>query len=912
MAVRFPLRSGVLFSALAGLTLLLAPAGLAAQSTGTVTGKVTDLQTGDPVVGARLYVIGNLTTATTRTDGTYRIVLPAGAQELRVSAIGYSTARAPLTVTAGGTATQDFTLERAAIALEEIAVTGTRRTERSAIDQAVPVDVLTQEEIRLTGRTETAQILQALAPSLNFPRATIADGTDHSRPATLRGLGADQVLVLVNGKRRHTSALINVNGTVGRGQGMVDLNAIPSSAIDRIEILRDGAAAQYGSDAIAGVINIILKAGAPDELTAMTGQTAPGDGNVVNLNATKKLGWGDDGFVQLAAEFRDRGYTNRTLPDRRTQYFAGDPKNSDPRFIHQINHRQGDADTRDFVGFLNLGKQIGAKTELYSTVGWSRRGGNAPGFFRRANDNRTVRAIYPDGFLPFIHTTIYDGSAVAGLRGDMKGWSWDLSAGYGRNSFRFDIKNTANVSLGAQSPTEFYAGTLVFRQLTANLDLVKGFDVGLASPLNIAIGGEFRSDGYQIKEGEPDSWRNGGVNVLDGPNAGALPPIGAQVFPGFKPALVPNSPLPGDAVNESRNNVAGYIDLEANVSKELVLGAAARAEHYSDFGSTSDYKVSGRFEPAPGLAFRAAFSTGFRAPSLGQSWFSSTATNFVAGVPTDNRTFPVSNPVAEALGASPLKAESSNNTSAGVAFYPLKGLTLTADYYKITIKDRIVLSGTFNQPAVVTFLQNNGFQGVGGARFFTNAIDTRTAGVDIVAGYGFAIGEDAQLRLTAGFNHTKNEITHVEPTPGVLAAFSETLLDRIERTRIEKGQPRDNFNLSGILTWKDWVLNYRTQRFGEVTSFGAPADGSLDQTFRAKWISDVSVGYTHNRTLSFIIGADNVWDVYPDRNNNDGPIATNPNTTNGGNSNFGIFPYNGISPFGFNGRFAYIKVSWGY
>ena len=900
MAVRLPARSSLL-AAFAGLALLAAPR-LSAQS-GPVTGKVTDQQTGDPVSGARVYVIGNLTTATTRTDGSYRIALAPGAHELRVSAIGYATARATVTITAAGSTTQDFALERAAVALEEIAVTGTRRTDRSAIDQAVPVDVLTQEEIRLTGRTETAQILQSLAPSLNFPRATIKDGTDHSRPATLRGLGSDQVLVLINGKRRHTSALINVNGSIGRGQGMVDLNAIPSSAIDRIEILRDGAAAQYGSDAIAGVINIILKAGASDELTAMTGQTAQGDGNVVNLNATKALGWGDNGFIQFAGEFRDREFTNRTLPDRRTQYFAGDPKNTDPRFVNQINHRQGDADTRDVVGFLNLGKQLGAKTEVYSTVGWSRRGGNAPGFFRRANDNRTVRAIYPDGFLPFIHSTIYDGSAVAGLRGDVSGWGWDLSAGYGRNSFRFDIKNTANVSLGAQSPTEFYAGSMVFRQLTTNLDLVKGFNIGLASPLNVAIGGEFRSDGYQIKEGEPDSYRDGGVLILDGPNAGQLPALGAQVFPGFKPT---------DAVDKSRNNVAGYIDLEANVSKALVLGAAARAEHYSDAGGTSDYKVSGRFEPTAGLAFRAAFSTGFRAPSLGQSWFSSTATNFVAGVPTDNRTFPVSDPVAVALGATPLKPESSKNTSAGIAFYPLKGLTITADYYKITIQDRIVLSGTFNQAAVVTFLQSQGFTGVGGARFFTNAIDTRTAGVDLVAGYGFEVGQNAQLRLTAGFNHTKNEITHVEPTPGVLEAFSETLMDRIERTRIELGQPEDNFNLSGILTWKKWMFNYRTQRFGEVVEFGAPADGSLDQTFRAKWVSDVSVGYTHNKQLSIIIGADNVWDVYPDRNNNDGPIATNPNTTNGGNSNFGIFPYNGISPFGFNGRFAYVKVSWGY
>ena len=895
MAVRSAALRGVVMSVLAWLAMLAVPGILAAQS-GTVSGKVTDQQTGEPLASARVYIVGGLTVAVTRGDGTYRLAVPAGSHDLRVSAIGYTTGRAAVQVTAGGTVTQDFALERAAVALAEIAVTGSRRTERSAVDQPVPVDILTQEEIRQTGRTETAQIIQQLAPSFNFPRATVGDGTDHTRPATLRGLGADQVLVLVNGKRRHTSALINVNGTVGRGQGMVDLNAIPSSAIDRIEILRDGAAAQYGSDAIAGVINIILKANATDELSLELGQTAEGDGNLINLNGTRNFTWGDNGFLQLAAEFRDRGYTNRSLRDPRTQYFAGDPKNSDPLFVNQINHRQGDADTRDLGAFLNLGKQVGTTTELYAFAGFGRRSGHAAGFWRRALDDRTVRAIYPNGFLPFIYSTIYDGSAVAGLKGDMRGWNWDLSAGYGRNSFRFDIKNTANVSLGAQSPTEFYAGTLAFGQFTGNLDLVKGFNVGLASPLNVAFGGEFRSDNYQIKEGEPDSYRDGGVRIAGGPNNNGIAPIGSQVFPGFRPA---------DAVSKSRNNVGGYIDLESNVTSMLVLGAAARAEHYSDFGKTGDYKISGRLEPAKGLAFRAAFSSGFRAPSLGQSWFSSTATNFVAGVPTDNRTFPVSDPVAIALGATPLKSETSHNTSAGVAFYPLRGLSVTLDYYKIVIKDRIVLSGTFNQPAVVTFLQQQGFTGVGGARFFTNAVDTRTSGIDVVAGYGFPIGASTNLRMTAGFNKTKNVVTKVQPTPGVLAAFQETLFDRVERARIEKGQPNTNFNLGAIVTRKAWTFNARTQRYGKVTSFGTPVDGSLDQTFEPKLITDLSASYSHNRTLTLMLGADNIFDVYPDKNS----VGS---ATVGGNANFGIFPYNGISPFGFNGRFAYVRAIWAY
>ena len=889
----FPFFRRGLAALLLGVLALL-PGRLLSQSA-TVTGKVTDRQTGEPLVSARVFAVGGLSVAVTRGDGTYRLSVPAGTAELRATAIGYTTGRATVPAGAGAAVRHDFAMERAAVALEEIAVTGSRRTERSAVDQPVPVDILTREEMRETGRTETAQIIQQLAPSFNFPRTTIGDGTDHTRPATLRGLGADQVLVLVNGKRRHTSALINVNGTIGRGQGMVDLNAIPASAIERIEILRDGAAAQYGSDAIAGVINIILKGNATDELALELGQTARGDGNLVNLHGTYNQGLGG-GFLQLAGEVRDRGYTNRSLPDPRVQYFTGDPRNSDPNLVNRINHRQGDAATRDVSFVLNGGKEIGATTELYGFAGWGRRTGHAAGFFRRALDDRTVRAIYPDGFLPFIYSTIYDGSAVAGAKGDLRGWSWDLSGGYGRNSFRFDVKNSANVTLGAQSPTEFYAGTLVFGQLTGNLDVSKGFAVGLASPVNVAVGAEFRSDNYQIKAGEPDSYRDGGVKIQGGPNHGKDAAIGAQVFPGFRPT---------DAVNKSRRSIAGYVDLETNVTSWLVLGAAARAEHYSDFGGTTTYKASTRIEPLDGVAFRAAYSTGFRAPSLGQSWFSSTATNFVNGIPTDNRTFPVSDPVARALGATDLEPETSRNASAGIAFYPVRGLSVTADYYQIEIDDRIVLTGTFNQGAVVTFLQSQGFTGVGGARFFTNAIDTRTEGLDVVFGYGVPIGAAANLRITAGANKTKTTVTSVKPTPGILASFQETLFDRVERARMERGQPSTNFNLGAILTRKEWTFNARTQRFGKVTSFGTPADGSLDQTFGTKWITDLSASYAWKQRFTFMLGADNLFDVYPDQNSVGTPTV-------GGNSNFGIFPYNGISPFGFNGRFAYVRGTWAY
>jgi iron complex outermembrane receptor protein len=877
------------------LTCLL-PLQLGAQTGATLTGTVTDRTTGEAIAGARVFITGTAQSATARQDGSYRLQLNPGTHEVRVTFIGYGIGRDTVRLAAGEQQTLSFQLAREPLALEELAVVGTRAAERTSTEAPVPVDVLTAAEIKQTGRTETAQIIQALAPSFNFPRATISDGTDHTRPATLRGLAPDQVLVLVNGKRRHASALINVNGSIGRGSGMVDLNAIPASAIERIEILRDGAAAQYGSDAIAGVINVILKEGAPNELTSTFGQTVESDGDVIQGAANYALPLGSDGVLQVAGEYRNRAFTNRSAADFRPQYFTGDPRNSDPTLTGQVNHRQGDADTEDGGLFLNLAKPVSASTEVYVFGGGTLRRGESAGFWRRALDDRTIRAIYPDGFLPMIGSEISDFSGVAGLRGGTLGWQWDISADYGRNLFHFDVLNSANVTLGASSPTEFYAGTLIADLFTANLDLAKAFEIGVASPLNVAVGGEYRRDGYGITEGEPASWQDGGVPILDGPNAGTQGAPGAQVFPGFRPT---------DATDQSRNNVAGYVDLEAQVVTNLLLGVAGRVEHYNDFGSTTDGKVTARFEPITGFAVRGAIATGFKAPSLGQSFFSATSTNFINGVPFENRTFPVTSPVAQALGASDLTPEQSTNYSFGLALNPVKNLSLTADYYQILIDDRIVLSGNFTGTAIRTFLESQGFTGVAGGRFFTNAIDTRTLGVDVVANYGFALGTTSTVRLTGGYNYNVNRVLRVAPTPPALSAFQETLFDRVERARIEVGQPKSNFYLGGVFSYQDFGLTLRTQRFGEVTSFGTPTDGSLDQTFAAKWITDVNASYTFGGRLTFTAGVDNIFDVYPDPNNQG-------DATTAGNNNFGIFPYNQISPFGFNGAFYFGRVTLGF
>jgi iron complex outermembrane recepter protein len=873
---------------------VFAPA-LAAQN-GTLTGRVADAENSAPLSGAVVRLAGGPGTAS-REDGTYTLTAPAGSYELVISRVGYTTVREQVTLTAGSTTTRNVLLVESAALLETIVAVGTRRPDRTATDAPVPVDVLTAADIQATGLTETAQIIQRLAPSVNFPRATVSDGTDHVRPATLRGLAPDQVLVLVNGKRRHNSALVNVNGSVGRGSTAVDLNAIPASAIERIEILRDGAAAQYGSDAIAGVVNIVLKTGDRREALVSAGQTTEGDGRVLQMAGTGGMGVGENGYVTLSAEFRDRENTNRSLPDTRQQYFANDPRNNNRAVV---NHRQGDSDSRDIGAFLNAALPLAPWAEAYAFGGISHRDGEAAGFFRRASDARTVRAIHPDGFLPLIATEIDDGSGVAGVRGSVAGFRYDLSGVYGRNAFRFDVLNSNNVSMGTASPTDFYAGTLNFDQTTANLDLSYTLQLGLPEAVNVAFGAEYRRDGYGIEAGEEASYVNGGVLVLDGPTAGQLAAVGAQVFPGFRPS---------DAKDVSRDSRAAYVDVEITPVRGLLLNVAGRVEDYSDFGSTQDGKLAARIEPMRGFAIRGAIGTGFRAPSLGQSYFSSTATNFLVingvNTPVDVRTFPAESPEAEILGATPLRPEESVNYSAGIAWEPRRDLSLTVDAYRIDIEDRIVFSENFTGTAIRQLFTDAGFAGVTGGRFFTNAIDTRTTGVDVVLNYQRALGAGI-LRFTGGGNLTKTEVlTDSVETPVQLTGLGETLFGRVERGRLERGQPRSSVNLALNYALDRLAVNLNNRRFGEVTVYGTAAAGSptnTDQTFGARWITDLDLSYRVASGFTVAAGANNVFGVMPEQN------FRSP--TGADNSNAGIFPYNQVSPFGFNGAFYYVRLSW--
>ena len=865
----------------------------------SITGRITDAASGVPLPGARVSLSDGTHSTVANADGTYRLAVGQGTRVLRVSLLGHAPVTDTLVVGAAG-ATHDFSLVSSGVQLDASVVIGSRMQDRTVFTAPVPVDVFTKTEVTGTGAVETGQIIQLLAPSFNFYRATISDGSDHVRPATLRGLGSDQVLVLINGKRRHTSALVNLNGKVGRGSANVDFNAIPSGSIERIEILRDGAAAQYGSDAIAGVINIILKSDAAtnagveigSDYTRLpnypTDETLT-DGDLSSVDMNTGMNFRDGGFLHVSGQYNNRGSTNRTLPDTRVQYFAGDPKNNDPAYRNRIDYKQGDPRVNDTQLVLNWAlPTFSGGAQLYGFASGSRRNGSAAANWRQPSNNNNVRAIYPDGFLPVIGSTINDYASTVGAHGDMHGWKYDLSETYGHDSFALDVSNSVNPSLGAASPTEFYAGQFTFGQSTTNLDLVRAVKMSSLEPINVAVGAELRHDTYGIGAGEPDSYRDGGVPVLDGPSAGAKTVPGAQSFPGFQPK---------DAGNHGRSNIAGYVDLETSFFKNLMVGAAARSEHYSDFGGTTTGKVTGRYEVAPGVAIRAAASTGFRAPSLGQEFMSSTATTFInvgaERVAVDVRTLPVGSGTAKALGAVPLKAEKSVNGSIGVALAPTAALSLSADYYNIRIRNRIVLSGNFTGTAMTAFLAAQGFPGVGSARFFTNAIDTHTAGVDIVARYAWDLGPYGVTRITGGFNKTRNRVTRVAATPPALASQQAVLFDRVERGRIEEGQPGQTVSINIDHTTDRFGATVHVQRFGSVEDRATTA--ALDQRYGAKWITDVSASYRVIRQMQLTVGSNNLLDVYPDRNLP-------------GNSSSGVFPYSQISPFGFNGRFIYAKV----
>ncbi len=772
--------------------------------------------------------------------------------------------------------------EQSASSLDTVIVTGTRVTDRTVAESTAPIDIITPEALQATGTVELATALSRAVPSLNFPRAAINDGTDAVRPAQLRGLAPDHTLVLVNGKRYHPGALVNVNGSQGRSSSPVDLNTIPISAIERVEVLRDGASAQYGSDAIAGVINIVLKGSDSGGSVSVTGgQYSAGDGRLYQALADAGFKLGESGKVHLAAQFGHQDQTDRARPFLGTITPSSAPggrvvqRYGDPEVDHGSFLYNGEIGITDYLTFYSYG--LYTKRETLSN-----------GFFRPAGDDRNIPSIYPNGFLPQIFNESTDVSVSSGIKTfTAGGTNIDISYTYGSNELSFDIRNTLNRSLGPTSPTQFYAGSLELNQHVLNFDFSKSLDWGLAYPVTLSYGAEWRGEKYKIGAGEPGSYINGGVLL---PN-GSPTPGGSQVFPGFRAS---------DAGSFDRNNISFYAGLEAELTEKLSAGIAARFEDYSDFGSTTTGKLTARYAFNDAVALRGTASTGFHAPSLQQQYYQTTSTNFIGGIPFDIVTFRVTNPAGIALGAEPLKAEESKNLSLGLVLTPIDKLYVTIDAYRIEVTDRITLSENLTSALVRTWLNNNGFPAVGGGRYFTNALDTTTTGIDIVGTYGWQLAS-SKLDFTLGYNYNKTEIDRVAPNPAALTAIDPTALrfGRVELARFEVGAPRDKVLLNSIWTKGNFSFSATATRYGEFTILNA--NPTLDQTFDAKVLLDLAFSYKTNG-WDFTLGGDNVLNEYPDENLFISP-ALNTSST-------GQLPYPSQSPFGFNGAYVYGRIGY--
>lgn len=913
--------------------------------------------------------------------------------------------------------------------LSEVTIIGSRSKNRVKTDVPVPVDVFNVSEItKGAPQTSVTQILNYVAPSFTSNPTSTADATDHVDPAQLRGLGPDQVLILVNGKRRHTSALVNINGSPGRGSVGTDLNAIPSFAIERIEVLRDGAAAQYGSDAIAGVINIVLKknanyltggiqyganlsSGSNNFEGGADGQTAqidlnygtslgkPGSflnitGTAVTRQATSRAGIRSNAIFNAYNAVENRAaqdgveinslFSNINTTTNSAQilsslkqyapqvgYFTTaqqsaiasastiaqmqtalnfDVTNNELAYRGQqrsdYNMSVGQSELASGQAYYNAKYPLTETTSLYSFGGISYRSGKSYAFNRLPNGSGTFTQVYQNGFLPEIESKILDASAAVGVTTQLFGFDTDLSTNLGTNSFNYDVNNSINATLGTNSPFSFDAGKVSFLQSTTNLDFSKKLDV--LSGLNVAFGGEFRYENYEIKAGEEASY--GLYDVNGNLVSGILPsnsPLivtdffgnkrgaGAQGFSGFQPS---------DAKEKNRKSGAAYVDLELNATEKWLINGAARYENYSDFGNTVTFKLASLLKLNDNINWRISGQTGFRAPSLQQRYFESSSTQFINGSPYQVGYFTNDSQAAKSIGIESLKPEKSKSISTGFTFkIPEANITIATDAYFTRINDRIVLSGQYSRPtdaqigaatspeqaeALTLFQQAFDLKGVERASFWTNGIDSETKGIDLVISHKYDVIQDFTIRndFAFSFNETKRvgdlhipkSIVDAGGEPYIYSFFPES-----SRVYLEEAIPKVKANLMTTFSIKKLDIYLRNSYFGKVTDPGA-TDVNLDgfssvyehPEYSAKLVTDLSLGYQINKHFRATIGVNNIGDVYPDRNNPATPAFTNTTPTlspapSTDLTNANQFAYSrAVSQFGLNGRFGFARLSF--
>ena len=932
-----------------------------------VSGTVIDSDN-QPLPGVSVSVKGTTKGTTTDFDGNYSLQVNSG-EVLVFTFVGFETQQ----VTLSGQSTVNVTM-KSGLELDEVVVVGTRNPNRTATDTPVPVDVIDVQELTAQGpQVNLNQILNYVAPSFTSNTQTISDGTDHIDPASLRGLGPDQVLVLINGKRRHNSSLVNVNGTFGRGSVGTDLNSIPSAAIKRLEVLRDGAAAQYGSDAIAGVINIVLNDNVNELNFKVTSganfsknsnnQTGGVDGETVNVSASYGVPLGDNGgFINFTGDFDYRedygrmkewegnvfnlyntverfanndGYNLSDLLDDDVsdviQYATaaginlnGASTKPDLQSILSADNTESELSARGLVRsdfnmrvgqsalrggrfFANFSIPLDDEgTELYSFAGLGSRTGNSAGFYRLPNQSRTYTPAYINGFLPEINSKITDKSMAVGIRGKIGDWAVDFSNTYGKNAFLYTIGNTFNASRQNASPTTFDAGGFNFMQNTVNLDMSK-FYADALSGLNIAFGAEYRLENYEIVAGEEASYAQytsaGEVITLATQDPardffGNARPGGSQVFPGFSP---------NNELSRGRTSIAGYFDIEADISETFLASFATRFEDYSDFGSTINFKLATLLKASDNFNIRAALNTGFRAPSLHQLNFNSTSTIFDQnGDPQEVGTFANDSRAAQLLGIPQLKEETSKSVSVGfTAKLPEANLSITLDGYLVNIDDRVVYTGQFSGPGTGTELDNLlALANASRASFFANAIDTKSRGLDIVLTHKADLGASAQLKSDLSATLSKTEQDGDIKASDVLerAGLVDTYFPEDSRVYLEEAVPRTKINLTNALSIDKLNIFLRNVYFGEVTE--ATTNVDRQQVFGTKVVTDLSLGYNFSESLTITVGANNLLDVYPDK-------AADALADGGNNRSSGRFDWSRrAQQFGVAGRFLFARLSF--
>lgn len=913
--------------------LLCCSVGLSAQAQ-VIRGEVRD--SSQTITGATVSVVGQQLRIGTDANGRYEIKLPAaGTYQVTVSYIGYQTQQKSVTVAAEEVKQLDFDLINAGgNNLENVVVLGSRSAPRSRMDTPVPVDVVDIQKLTANvAQVSVNQILNFVAPSFTSNVMSLTDATDHIDPASLRGLGPDQVLVLINGKRRHTTSVININGSLGKGSVGTDLNAIPTAAIKRIEILRDGASAQYGSDAIAGVINIILNSDVNKLNASLSGGGFAGkhsdglDGETVQANVNYGVALNDKGgFLNLSGSFDFRDFASRTTPYRGVIFtdFNNPELYPNPTGVDITDEelvRRG-LDRGDFVPnigqsrnrggslFFNSVIPVAEEAEIYAFGGLNYRNGTSTAFYRTPRQlTQNNATIYPNGFLPEINTNNLDQSFAVGIRGNLGEWKADFSNSFGRNAVEFATRNTLNASMLNASPTSFESGGYDFTQNTTNLDFSRFFE-GPLSGINVAFGFENRFEKYKINPGEEASYVNYGnaINAGTPENPVYIPSPtgniptrfaangspyagGAQGFPGISA---------DNLTNETRTSIAGYADVEVNVTDKFLVDGAVRFENYSDFGSTLNGKIAARYKFSDAFLLRGAVNTGFRAPSLHQRYFNSTSTVFIDGAFVESGTFANDSRVAQLLGIPKLKEETSDSYSLGFTSN-LGKFKITVDGYLVNINDRVIYTGQFSgsnapnaTPQDRELYDLLRLANATTARFFANAVDTRTMGIDAVFSYSTPLGNGI-FRADLANTFTKTEIVGDVHASPLLVGKESIYLDQASRILIERVTPRIKTNLSLDYSWNKWNAFVRNVYFGEIQQ---PTNVEANrQTLPGRVVTDLGAGYNLTKNLKLTVGANNVFDVYPAQ-----LLLSSQGTS-------GILYPNQAPQFGFLGRYVFTRLA---